>query len=96
MISQLKPAEIKYKTYVRTKITSIVCTKKPNQIKHMARQTTIWVCPEKMSCSVLSKIGLTSHEIRRDRKDKHLRLDRVNKSLKFLTKGVLDWELYTV
>lgn len=43
-----------------------------------------------MSCSVLSKIGLTSHEIRREIKDKQLRLDRVDKSLKFLTKGVSD------
>lgn len=41
----------------------------------MARQTTIWVCPEKIHALFLSKIGLTSHEIRRDRKDKHLSLD---------------------
>lgn len=54
----------------------------------MPRQNNIWVflfCP---------KTGRRSHENRRGREDKYLRIDRINKSLTFLTKRVSDRDKY--
>lgn len=47
-----------------------------------------------MSCSVVSKAAHKSHKIRGGRRDKQSRLDRIDKSLKILTKAVSNLGLY--